>query len=586
MRERLRGWLDEGADPDAGTLAWRPALRAGPHWARWALVLLLVFTFARGVLWASTTPNFWGPDEDYHAMYAESIAREGRLPAAGRPLYSNEYVATLDWTEFNVYGANERRDFSGDPKATLERLARFPEAGRQASEIGRGVGVVHPPVYYGLTGAVDSLMLDRALPTRLFWMRIVSALFGVLGVYGAWLLASVVLRRSVVLPLVAGLIVALHPMLAFFSGLVSNDAPTIAMFTLALAMLAHLLARPPVPRQGLWLGLPIALALAMKSTSLALLPLAGLALVLQGVTYGGWGRIGRAAAVAAGVVVVLIGWWYVYARLEYGTFTGEVASAGGPRTLLAALEPLAGAVPVAAASLGDYFTWTRGWLTDVYKTSWFHYLNHEAPRGRWFYFLPLGLIALCSLGLAGLLWSLRASWRDPARPLVRQLAVLAVAPLTLIVPFLLRDLARKADGLDFLNAAGRFAFPAYPGVVVCALCALLWLFRREAQALVVGALVALSALFCAVVWKSEYFDRYFGHASFGEQLRRMSFDRPTFITQTSLTIWIVLTLATLAALCVLLVVQGRRERRGPRAEPAQAPETARAPASPPAPASP
>lgn len=583
MRERLRGWLDDGADPAAGKLAWRPALVPSGGWARWALVLLLVFTFARGALWATTTPSFWGPDEDYHAMYAESIAREGRIIAPGRPLYSNEYVATLDWTEFDVYGANRRRDFSGDPKATLKRLAGFPEAGRRASEVGRGVGVVHPPVYYGLAGAVDSLMLDRALPTRLFWMRMVSVLFGVLAVYGAWLLGSVVLRRSVVLPLAAGLIVALQPMIAFFSGLVSNDAPTIAMFTLALAMLAHLLARPPVPRQGLWLGLPVALALAMKSTSLALLPLAALAMVLQGASFGGWRRIARAAGVAAGVVVALIGWWYVYARIEYGTFTGEVAAAHGPRALLASLEPLAAAVPLAAASLGDYATWTRGWVTDAYKTGWFHYLNHEAPRGRWFYFLPLALIALCSLGLAGLLWSLRRRWRDPGSPLARQLVVLAIAPLTLILPFLLRDLSRKADGLEFLNAAGRFAFPAYPAAVVCALCALLWLFRREAQALVIGAVVALSAWFCAIVWNGEYFDRYFGHASFGEQLRRMSFDRPSFVTQTSLTLWIIATLATLAALGVLLIVHGRRERRGP--QPAPEAETTPTPAAQSAPAS-
>jgi hypothetical protein len=561
MRERLRGWLDDGADPAAGKLAWRPALvPGGTSWARWALVLLLVFTFARGALWATTTPSFWGPDEDYHAMYAESIAREGRIISPGRPLYSNEYVATLDWTEFNVYGAGGHRAFEGDPKATLKRLARFPKSGRQATETGRGVGVVHPPLYYGMTGAVDATMLGHALPTRLFWMRIVSVLFGVLAVYGSWLLASVVLRRSVVLPLACGLIVALQPMIAFFSGLVSNDAPAIAMFTLALAALAHVLARSPVPRQGLWIGLPVALALAMKSTALALLPLVAVALVLQGAAFGGWRRVGRSAGLASALVLVLVGWWYVYSWIDYGSLTGEVKAAlGEPRTLLAALDPVA--APLAAASLGDYFGWTRSWLADAYKTGWFHYLNFESPRGRWFYFLPGALIALCSLGLAGLLWSLRRRWREPGAPLVRQLALLAIAPLTLILPFLLRDLSRKSDGLEFLNAAGRFVLPSYPAAVVCAVCALLWLFRREAQALVIGAVVALSAWFCALVWSDNYFDRYFGEASFGEQLRRMSFDRPTFITQTSLTVWIALTLATLVALAALLVVHGRRERR-------------------------
>ena len=48
----------------------RPALLPPNGWARLALVLLLCFTFFRGVLWADVMPLFYGPDEDYHFLYA------------------------------------------------------------------------------------------------------------------------------------------------------------------------------------------------------------------------------------------------------------------------------------------------------------------------------------------------------------------------------------------------------------------------------------------------------------------------------------------------------------------------------------
>lgn len=534
----------------------RPRLTPPAGWARWTLIALLLLTLLRGGIWASTTPNFWGPDEDYHAMYADQVAREHRVIDQKYPLYSDEYSRTLDITEFNVYGSGGIRAFQGDPKASIHVLARLPESERQGVAIGRGIGVVHPPGYYVLAGAVDATMLDKALPTRLFWMRMVSGLFGVLAVYGTWLLGSVVFRRSRALPLMAATIVALQPMIAFLSGLTSNDAPIIGTFTLAMAMLAFLCATPARARQGLWLGLAIAFAMAMKATALALLPLAAVALAFQGLTYARWREVGRSALLAVGVIAVLIGWWYVRSRLVYHSFTGEI------RTPV----PDAPAAPAAVAQavshgLGDYVSWTRLWLADAYKTGWFHYQNFEAPGGHWYYFLPGGVTAAAILGVAGLLWTQRAWARAAEHPLVRQAVLLALATPALMLPFLVPDVRRLADGSTFLTNAGRFVLPAYPAGVVLAICGIAWLTRRQARPLVFAALTAGAAWFCWNVWSMNYADRYFGKTSLGEQLRRMSFDRPEFVTQTSLTITFVLIVALGAAIATGLLVLARREIR-------------------------
>ena len=536
----------------------RPRLTPPGGWARWTLIALLLLTLLRGGLWATTTPNFWGPDEDYHAMYADQVAREHRVIDRKYPLYSLEYSRTLDRTEFNVYGSGGIRAFSGDPKASIAELARLPESERQGSQIGRGIGVVHPPGYYVLAGAVDATMLDKALPTRLWWMRMVSGLFGVLAVYGTWLLGSVVFRRSRALPLMAATLVALQPMIAFLSGLVSNDAPVIATFTLAMAMLAFLCGTAPRARQGLWLGLAIGLAMAMKATALALLPLAAVTLVFQGLTYGRWREIGRSALLAGGVLAVVIGWWYVHSRLAYHSFTGEI--------IAPVPDSPGGAAPAVVAKavsfgIGDYISTTRLWLADAYKTGWFHYLNFEAPGGHWFYFLPGGLTVIAALGVAGLLWTRRAWARAAEHPLVRQIVVLALATPALMLPFLVQDVRRVADGSSFLTNAGRFVLPAYPSAVVVALCGIAWLTSRQARPLAFGAITAGAAWFCWYVWSHNYADRYFGKVGLGEQLRRMSFDRPEFVTQTTLTLVIALIVASAAAVATGLLVLARRETR-------------------------
>jgi hypothetical protein len=67
------------------------------------------------------------------------------------------------------------------------------------------------------------------------------------------------------------------------------------------------------------------------------------------------------------------------------------------------------------------------------------------------------------------------------------------------------------------------------------------------------------------VWWNTYVHRYYGDAGWGELFRRMSFDRPEFVTQT--TIWLALAaaVASFAAFAGILAVRALRERRPPAA---------------------
>jgi hypothetical protein len=544
-----------------GAAPSRPQLWPAAGIVRVGLILILAFGLLRGGLFATTTPSYWGPDEDYHFMYVESLAHEHRLISPDRPLYTAEYSIVTDATQFNAYGSGGRTDFHGDPKAVLHRLSRLPASARTPNVVGRGVGVVHPPLYHAVGALADLATDGKSGPTRMFWVRMVSALFGVLAIYGAWLLGAQVFRRRWP-PLVVAFVVATQPMLGYLSGLVNHDIAVTAFYTLSLALICFLLRTPAAPRQGLWLGLAISLALLVKATALVLVPIAALALVFQALAYDRrWRTALHSAALAAGTIVVLAGWWYVHSRLSYGTFVGAAATGNG-----------GAAGPVAKGqSLGTYLQWTREWTGDIYKTFWFHFLNFEAPRGKWWYWAPAIMGVIGGLGLIGLIGE---RWRDflSARwPQLRQALILALGALALYSAFLRVDLDHRAKGAGFFVNGGRYIIPAYPAMACLLVLGVLWLVRERARLLAFLVLCAGSGWFVWRIYDDHFVRRYFDadHVSFWEQLRRISFDRPEFITRTTLVVALVAAALTLAGALVAILVALRREP-DPEAEPAAA----------------
>jgi 4-amino-4-deoxy-L-arabinose transferase-like glycosyltransferase len=561
-------------EPDAAAagLPARPRLLPISRLARIALVLVLAFTLARGAMWAMTTPNFWGPDEDYHMMYVDTVGHDHRLITPSKPLYSNEYSRTTDWTFFNVYGQGARFDYRGDPKASLHRLARLPETQRAKVATGRGIGVVHAPLYYVVGGAVDFALGPKAMPTRLFWVRMVSGVFGVLAVYATWLIASMFFAAEAA-ALAAAVIVALQPIFGYMSGLVNNDTAVMATSVLALAMCVFLVRTRPRVRQGMWLGLALSLALATKSTALAMLPVAGFAYLLQGMAYGRWRVVLRSMAWAAGLTLVLIGWWYIRSRVLWGTFTGEVHGYHGigqtppapvpdPAASVGAAQSAAPAAPQAPqVGIKDYLTAARQWLATTYRTFWFHFLEYEAPRGTYRYFVPGFVSAVGGLAYISFLLGRLRTWRLPDKPLLRMSLVAAAPLVTFIGPLLALDVRRRVDdGSGFLQSAGRFGLPAYPGLVICAMLGVFWLVRRRHQRGVVAILVLGAGWQCWTAYRNHYMGRYFGTFDLNTAFHRMAFDRPEFVTAGFLwALFVAIVLLAVAIMATLWTVSRRED---------------------------
>jgi hypothetical protein len=522
-------------------------------------------------MWAVTQPYFWAPDEDYHFLYVEHLTTQGALPSPDKPLYPREYPLVIDAMRYYDYSSGPRQDFSGDPKASVGRLENLSDSDREPRFVGRDVNVVHAPLYYAAGAAVNGVLGDASPFTRIAAVRWVSALIGVLAVFFAWLLAAQVFRREWLQLTVAGL-VALQPMIAFLSGIVSNDIAVTAAYTGALALLLFLLRSAPRAAQGAWVGGAIALALLVKSTALALLPLMALAYAGQALAWRGRGReVLRSALIACGVVVALAGWWYVRSLFEYGTLTGaatEVVPSG----------------PGEPATPGHVLSLASEWTRLTYRTYWWHFYWWEAPRSSIFFYVPYAVGAIAVIGLVAMFWKRRRTLLTGTDPLVRQAILMIAAILILYVPPLATDILRRLNGAGFILVAGRFLLPAYPAAVALLLIGVRELVPRRFLAWAGAALLAISAVFLWDVWWNTYVHRYYGDAGWGELFRRMSFDRPEFVTQT--TIWLALAtaVASFAAFAGILAVRALRERRPPAAsDPAPAatgPEPQSVPATP------
>jgi len=282
---------------------------------RIALTLALI-AFASNAGWALTTAAFDSPDESEHFAYVESLAETGRPPCpepcALSPYASDEALALEASRHFAVVTGS----YGLPPWAPLENT-RYREA--LAAENpprtdGGGASVAtgpHSPVYYSLLVPGYELGRDSGTFVELFWMRLTSALLGILVplcTYGVVRELAPSRRR---LAVAAGLLVALDPEFGFISGAVNNDVGVNA----AAAVLVYLVVR--ALRRGLsWplaigIGVDAVLTPLMKGTGYALYPalIVAVAVLALRAGWGLWQRRSRRALLAVGNLIIAGAAW-------------------------------------------------------------------------------------------------------------------------------------------------------------------------------------------------------------------------------------------------------------------------------------
>jgi Predicted membrane protein (DUF2142) len=215
--------------------------------------LCAAVAFANAAAWSLITPPFQVPDEPAHVAYVRHLARTGQLPSASGDFSSEQQLIMEDLRANALLGNPELTAISA--RAQQEKLQRDLQRSERApgaESSFAGLAASEPPLYYALQ-AVPYTVAGGTLLDHLELMRLTSALMGGLTALFAFLFVRETLPRVRWAWTVAGLCVALAPLLGFMSGSVNPDA---MLYTVTAAML-YCLAR------GFRRGLSLVAALSL-----------------------------------------------------------------------------------------------------------------------------------------------------------------------------------------------------------------------------------------------------------------------------------------------------------------------------------
>ncbi len=309
---------------------------------------ILIAFLMLGTIYSIVTPVFEASDELWHYPLVQWLSKGNPLPvqdaknvgpwkqeASQPPLYywlmgwATFWIDTGDIAQVrqeNPHVDNGVITLDGNRNLVIHNPQReaFPWSGTVlAVHLARLLSV--------LMGAV-TVWLTYRIALELFPPSIPPARPGDTRGGGAWLALG------------AAAVNAFTPMFIFISGAVNNDNLTMMLCSLGLLLIVKRVreyegsgirdqgsvarelpfAQDFFYRFGRWLPLGIVLGLGAltKTSTLALLPITGLAVILVAWRRGSWHEFWAGALATALPVVIIAGWWYVRNLQFYGDVTG------------------------------------------------------------------------------------------------------------------------------------------------------------------------------------------------------------------------------------------------------------------------
>ncbi|MFL5312694.1 MAG: DUF2142 domain-containing protein [Myxococcales bacterium] len=228
-------------------------------------LLVAAAALSSSLVTAISTPPFHAFDEQSHFDYAQRLAEALALPSrtVRCPVGSGSAEAV------GLYEVLLMRTGSG-PMPPLDSY-RAPTGPGSRQTSGCSSATQYCPLYYVSAAATYRVAYAGTVFQRLFAARMASVLWGVLGALAAFLLGRWWFR-SAADGILIGLLVALHPMVVFLSGVVNNDSAMLALSTSCLAAIASLLRAGDKRRSLVALGVAVALGSLTKYTFLVAAP--------------------------------------------------------------------------------------------------------------------------------------------------------------------------------------------------------------------------------------------------------------------------------------------------------------------------
>ncbi len=462
---------------------------------RRAVMLLSAVAFISAASWAVTTLPFDSPDESEHFAYLQSVAERQTRPDStptAQGAYSTGQAYALEAIRHptRIGGSDQRPPWSDAARERYDEIA-----GRDPLDNGGGYAEatrLHLPAYYSLLlpgyyAGGDDIFAQLTLA------RLLSAFLAIVVALCAFGIVREMLPRRPELALLAGLLVALHPMFSFIAGAVNNDMGVNAGAGLIAYLGIRALGRPN-PWVLAAFGVALAVTPVMKATGLALFPPA--LLVVAGLV---WRHRQVLASLRA---VATIGAAFLLVSVALRALLNATVAAGAP-------GPTDGEGAVGVGIFGSLggrlsYTWQvvfpkLPFMQEHYVMSWPFY-DIYIVRGwgafGWYSFLFSEVIFTAIVGSLALLLAigLTALWRARARvsDWGWEVGFLLAIPITVLVAISFAYYVPTPRPVP--GEQGRYLFTAAAPLAALAAGALIGLPARWQRPAAVAAIVGMAGL--------------------------------------------------------------------------------------------
>ena len=188
-----------------------------------ALMCALI-AILNAVGWSFVTPAFQVPDEPDHFAYVKQLAETGTLPSSSSEQLSPELRAVMAALHYEELRQRPQLRVLATQAEQLHLEAALTATAREVGSPAAGVASSQPPLYYALEAIPYSVAGSENVLDRLELMRLVSALFAGATAFFVFMFVRETLPGAPWAWPVAGVSVALSPLLGFMSGAVNPDS--------------------------------------------------------------------------------------------------------------------------------------------------------------------------------------------------------------------------------------------------------------------------------------------------------------------------------------------------------------------------
>ena len=419
--------------------------------ARTRLITWILFAFVTiGVIYSVTVPSWEAPDEFDHFLYALFIRTQHALPVQSADNVATSHHPPLYYLlaaaiSLPVDAHDTTGTFHGNPGFLF------------------GTHGGHDLNLHQLSTADTFPYTGMALALHL--MRWLSLVFGAGTVWLTYKLAQELLPERENVAWFATALVAFNPQFLFISASALNDTLVVLAATGLFLQLARSMQQPCRWQHWFGVGLWLSTAAMSKISGVALIPIAGLAVLISAYRHRSIKLLAQAGLAVAIPVTILTGWWFIRIWLLYADVLGMTAW----------LHHFRGAIRTQPIDWGQTFL-------QQLRSAWgiFGWMTVAAPE--WFHYSIWMLLGLAAVGLV--FYALKQFNRNAPGGSFEAWRMLGCASLVLYQ----QGLMIRENLLWITASQGRYLFPVIAPAMILVSLGLVTLIPRQFTKIMLGTI--------------------------------------------------------------------------------------------------